>query len=167
MKKVVGVKSAAEDVQMKAEEIQKLKQTALDNVRRISSKPTLSEMYKMVDDIWASGHTNQLIFQSKDQHYEYITRLYNEQIEPLSLEQYKKMVYTQTEHQFDALLGALDTSKQMEAYKLHQEYTQKIVDSIEDAGEELVERNRKANSEQREKIAEVSEALKNDLKSNH
>jgi len=163
MKKIVGVQSAAQDKVMNKDMILALKQDALRKVMQIDHIPTLQEMYEMVDRIWASGHTSQLIFQNKDQHYEYITRLYHEQLGKMSLDQYRKMVYTQTARQFDSLLNAIDAQKQKEAFELHKQYEQKATQTIEELGDELVERNKKANSEQREKINEVTEALKKEM----
>lgn len=163
MKKIVGVQSAAQDKVMNKDMILALKQDALRKVMQIDHIPTLQEMYEMVDRIWASGHTSQLIFQNKDQHYEYITRLYHEQLGKMSLDQYRKMVYAQTARQFDSLLNAIDAQKQKEAFELHKQYEQKATQTIEELGDELVERNKKANSEQREKINEVTEALKKEM----
>lgn len=164
MKKIVGVQSAANDRQLNKDEIMSLRQEALSKVQLIDHVPTLQELYAMVDNIWASGHTSQLIFKNKDQHYEYITQIYNEQWGKMSLEQYRKMVYAQTARQFDTLLSALDAQKQKEAYELHKQYEEKATQTIEELGDELVERNKKANSEQREKITEVTEALRKELK---
>lgn len=161
MQKIIGVQSVTEDKQsvITVEEVKALQQQALANIAKLDSKPTLQDLYKSVDDIWNKGLTKQLIFANKDQHYEYITRIYKEQIEPLSVEAYKKMLTAQTMRQFDSLLSALDRQKQAKVFEQNKQIHEKTLHALEEAGEELVEKNKAVRSELKDKIAEVSSAF--------
>lgn len=159
MNKVVGVQSAADYVGISPEYIAELRRKAADNISKITSKPTLEEMYKCVDALWEKGKPEQLMFQNKDQHYQYVTNLYKEQIEPITVEQYRKMVYSQTMSMLDSFASMCDIQKQQRAAELHREYEKKAVDTVEELGNELVEMNKKANEEEKEKIKEVNKAL--------
>ena len=159
MNKIVGVQSADQDNWITKEEIMELKRKAVEAVSKIEQKPTLEELYSCVDAVWNSGHSDQLIFKNKDQHYAYVTNLYKEQIAPVTLEQYKKMVLTQMTTRLDALESMIDVDKQKRAVELHKEYEKKAVEAVEDLGDKLVELNKKANAEQADKIREVNSAL--------
>lgn len=147
MKKIVGVQSAAQNKQIDVEELKQQLRQGFANIDKITEKPAIETLYKAVDDIWASGHTSQLIFKNKDQHLEYITTYYNEQIAPLTLAQYKAMLKQQLESQVTSLINALDQQKQKEAYRLHKEQEAKMLKNMEDQINDLKDRNAKVNED--------------------
>lgn len=146
MKKIVGVKSAGPEP-FTEEDVLKLRDEAFANIDKITEKPTLESLYKAVDEIWEKGLTKQLIFQNKDQHYAYVTTYFHDQLEHLTLDQYKSLLKQQTMSQITALLGAMDRKKQEEAYKLHKEHEAKMLKNMEDQINDLKDRNTKVSSE--------------------
>lgn len=144
MEKIVGVK-AADKPAITKEEVDALYAEAVKAINSITSVPTLTDMYKAVDDLWDSGKTKQLIFKNRDQHYAYVTELYNSQIKNISLEDYKRMLIAQTQNRFDALYGIIDHKKMAEAYKLHNEHKQKVLKSMQDQIDDLRKRNEEIN----------------------
>ena len=152
MKKIVGVQSAADANPITEEDLQQMMKEAFANIEKITEKPTLDVFYKAIDEIWEKGLNKQLIFQNKDQHYAYITTYYNEQIAPLSLEQYKNLLRQQTVTQIQGLLYAIDREKQVQAYKLSEEHKKRVLSGMEEELDSLRERNKKVNKEIEEEI---------------
>lgn len=151
MKKIVGVQSAKKEA-ISQEELKQLLQEGFANIDKITEKPKLADLYAAVDDIWAKGLTKQLIFKNKDQHMQYVTTYYKDQIEPLTLDQYKGMLKQNLQSQVTNLLNALDQQKQAEAYKLHKEHEEKVLKNMEYQVQDLKERNAQVDSDIKKEI---------------
>lgn len=151
MKKIVGVDTPKKEIITK-ELICSLRDQALNNIRAIKEVPSVQELYKAVDDLWEKGNTKQLIFQNKDQHYAYVTEIYNTQIKGKSLDEYKKLLTAQTMARFDSLLGMIDNSKMKRAYDLAKEHRENVLKNMQSQIDDLKERNEKVNKEIMEDI---------------
>ena len=151
MNKIVGVQAAHKEKISEAD-LQQLEREARAAVAKITEKPSIDVFYKSVDEIWAKGLNRQLIFQNKDQHLEYVTTYYNEQIAPLNLDQYRSLVLQQMLSQINALRAAVNSEKTAEAVRLHKEHEEKVLKNMQDQLDDLKDRNAKADKAIREEL---------------
>ena len=153
MEKIVGVKSVKQEVLTK-EYLDERKRIAFAAIDKLEAKPTLESMLKSVDAIWEKHGKVQLVFENKDQHYAYVTTLFHDVIEPMSLDEYKAYLKKSVEQRLDGVVGLMEKNKIMEAAKLNKEYINKYTaDKLEEGLNDLKERNSKITSAIKEEIA--------------
>lgn len=154
MEKIVGVKGVSAKPEILTREyLEERKRIAFNEIEKIKEKPTLESMLKTVDSIWDKPVRPQLVFQNKDQHYSYITTLYHDVIEPMSLEEYKAYLKKAVEQRLDGVIGLIEKQKIVEASKLSKDYIQKhVTDKLQEGLDDLKERNNKVTSAIKEEI---------------
>lgn len=121
----------------------------------ITKKPTLPELFAQVDACWNNPvfikYTN---FQNKDQHYSYVTTLYKEQIEPATLEEYKKMVFADIMAKLDSAEGLVESDKVYAAAKEHKKQQEEHLSQYQKQLDDLHERNNTVMKDVLKKIGE-------------
>lgn len=161
MNKIVGVQAVKKDVLSK-EFLDKCESVAKKMINNIKEKPTLESMLKAVDDIWNKPIKPQLVFENKDQHYAYVTNLYHDVIEPMSLEEYKEYVLQSVKQRLDGAVGLRDGIKIREAAKLQKDYIAKhTTEKLEESLADLQERNNKVTEAIKKEIETDAKKLKN------
>lgn len=130
------------------EYIEELKRQAQASVASITKKPTIQELLAYVDQCWNNPViVRQLQFKNKDQHYAYITEYYHAQVEPLSLEEYRKLVLTDILGRLEKAANLLDSDKILAAAKEHKKQEEEHLKNYEDQIAELKDRNKKMTDE--------------------
>lgn len=121
----------------------------------ITKKPTLPELFAQVDACWNNPvfikYTN---FQNKDQHYSYVTTMYKEQIEPATLEEYKKMVFADIMAKLDSAEGLVESDKVYAAAKEHKKQQEEHLAQYQKQLDDLHERNNTVMKDVLKKIGE-------------
>lgn len=124
------------------EYIAQLRREVMANMDKITKKPTLQDLFAMVDQCWNDKvFLHQTRFENKDQHYAYITEYYKEQIEPMTLEQYKQLVCADLMAKLDTAEALLDSDKILYAAKEHKKHAEALSQQYKQEFDDLKHRN--------------------------
>ena len=130
------------------EYIAELRAQVKDKMNAITQKPTLQELYSQVDTLWSDPiFLRQTKFENKDQHYSYITQYFKDYIEPITLDEYKKLVFADVMGRLDKAEALLESDKILVAAKAHKAQEEQHLKEYNDQLGELNERNERATRE--------------------
>ena len=148
------VVTSAKKLPYTKEYVEQLRREVHAQMDKIKAKPTLQDMFAMVDKCWENPiFRRQTPFENKDQHYAYITEYYKTYIEPATLEEYKQMVFADINAKLDNAEALLDSEKILSAAKEHKKQADARLDEYQQQIDDLKARN-----------ADITQSLKKDLK---